>query len=178
MTTLKISESITFQEAIAATQSLLEEIEASRSSDREITEAIASLVKSTNGARGFFVTYLTDDRNFADFPTDFVIEALKSSPEIVSELLVKNVAMSAAMAVVHRRNNDENMAKGSDRVCQRSIQLIQKLQLDETTNKLKQLQQSITTSEGSYGDFLQRWGYASDREQIQAIQEAITAVLA
>jgi hypothetical protein len=126
-----------------------------------------------SGARGFFVTYLTDDRTFADSPPDFVIEALKSSPEIVSELLVKNVTMSAAMAVVHRRNNDENMAQSSDRVCRRSINLIQQLQLDEITNKLKQLQQSIATSEGSYTEFLQKWGYASDREQIQAIQEAI-----
>jgi hypothetical protein len=176
MTTLKISESIAFQEAIAATQSLLEEMETSRSSDREINEAIASLVKSTNGARGFFVTYLTDDRNFADSPADFVIEALKSSPEIVSELLVKNVVMSAAMAVVHRRNNDENMAQGSDRVCRRSINLIQQLQLDEITNKLKQLQQSMTTSKGDYAEFLQKWGYASDREQIQAIQEAIKRI--
>lgn len=176
MTILKLSESITFQEAIAATQSLLEEMEAARSSDREIKEAIASLVKSMNGARGFFVTYLTDDRPIADSPSEFVIEALKSSSETVSELLVKNVAMSAAMAVVHRRNNDENMAQGSDRVCRRSINLIQQLQLDEITNKLKQLQYSIATSEGSYGDFLQRWGYASDREQIQAIQEAIKCV--
>jgi hypothetical protein len=176
MTTLKISESISFQEAIATTQSLLEEMEANRASEREVEEAIASLVKSMNGARGFFVTYLTDDRSFADSPSEFVIEALKSFPEIVSELLVKNVAMSAAMAVVHRRNNDEDMAQGSDRVCRRSIQLIQKLQLDELTNKLKQLQQSIATSEGSYADFLQKWGYASDREQIQAIQEAIKRV--
>jgi hypothetical protein len=177
MTTLKISESITFQEAIATTQSVLEEMETSRSSHGEIKEAIALLVKSTNGARGFFVTYLTGDRTFADSPANFVIEALKSSPEIVSELLVKNVAMSAAMAVVHRRNNDEDLAQGSDRVCRRSIQLIQKLQLDETTDKLKQLQHSINTAEGNYADFLQKWGYASDREQIQAIQKAITAVM-
>jgi hypothetical protein len=173
MTVVKASESITFQEAIATTQSLLEQMEADRLSDAEIREAIASLVKSMNGARGFFVTYLTDERSFADRPSESTIEALKSSPTIVSELLVKNVTMSAAMAITHRRNNDENAAQGSDRVCRRSVQLIQKLKLDAIETELKQLHQSVVTGEGSYKDFLDSWGYAGDREQMQTIQQAI-----
>jgi hypothetical protein len=173
MAVIKASESISFPEAIAQTQSLLAQMENDEVSDVEIGEAIASLVKSMNGARGFFVTYLTDERPFADRPSESVIEALKSSPDFVGELLVKNVAMSAATAVIHRRNNDENTALSSDRVCRRSIQLIQKLKLEVIDNQLKQLHQSVVTGEGSYKEFLERWDYTGDREQLHAIQQAI-----
>jgi hypothetical protein len=173
MTILKASESITFQEAIALTHSLLEQMASNSLSETEIMSAIAALVKTMNGARGFFVTYLTDDRSLADSPSNSVVVALKSSPDLVSELLVKNLAMSTAMAITHRRNSDENSAQGSDRVCRRSIQLIQKLQLEESAIKLQELYQSIVTGAGSYQDFLERWGYNSDREQLQAIKQAI-----
>jgi uncharacterized membrane protein (DUF441 family) len=56
---VSIPESVTFEEAIAFTQSLMSQIEAGEVSPSEIRNAIAQLVKSENGARGFFVTYLT-----------------------------------------------------------------------------------------------------------------------
>ncbi|MGK7916667.1 MAG: hypothetical protein AB4038_14160 [Prochloraceae cyanobacterium] len=169
---LTAPESITFEEALAFTQSLLEQIEAGKLNEEEIQEAIASLVKSMNGARGFFVTYLTDDRTLADNPSNGVIQALQSSPEIVGELLVKNVAMSTAMAITHRRNNDEKMAKSSDRVSQRTANLIKQFQLNIVVDKLQQLCQSAATGQGNYQDFLQRWGY--DEEQRQAIEQVIS----
>jgi hypothetical protein len=56
-----------FEEAIALTQVLLVEFETLPES--ALSEKLAALVASENGARGFFVTYLTDDRPFADRPT-------------------------------------------------------------------------------------------------------------
>jgi hypothetical protein len=160
-----------FEEAIAFTNSLLDRMEAGKLTEAEIEEAIASLVQSENGARGFFVTYLTDDRSLADNPSNAVIQALKSSPEIVSELLVKNVAMSAAMAVTHRRNGDEEMAQSSDRVRRRTFNLIGQVQLDSVFDRLEKLKESVTTGAGAYQSFLERWGY--DREQKQVIENAL-----
>jgi hypothetical protein len=167
-----ISESVTFEEAINFTQALMAQMEAEKLNDRDIQSAIAALVKSENGARGFFVTYLTSDRELADHPSTGIIRALQSSPNIVSELLVKNIAMSTAMAITHRRNQNEEMARESDRVCTRTVNLIQQLQLAIVSDKLKQLQESITTGAGVYQVFLQRWGY--DEEQRQAIQNIVT----
>lgn len=169
MTQLSIPESVTFQEAIALTQTLLTEIEAHQLSE-EVEEALSALVSSENGARGFFVTYLT---NPTDIPSPPLIRALQSSPEIVSELLVKNVAMSAAMAVTHRRNDSPEMAQSSQQVTQRSANLIQQLQLQPVAGKLKQLRVSLDTESGNYQEFLQRWGY--DSEQRQAIRDALAA---
>lgn len=166
------SKSVTFPQAIALTQALLAQIEADQRSEAEIEEAIASLVSSENGARGFFVSYLTDERSFADAPSQPVIQALQTSPDIVSELLVKNLAMSAAMAVTHQRSRNQQMEQSSQRVTQRTVKLIHQLQLKPVADKLKQLRESLNTETGDYQAFLQRWGY--DSEQRQAIKTVLT----
>ncbi|NJO40659.1 MAG: hypothetical protein HC769_12085 [Cyanobacteria bacterium CRU_2_1] len=174
--TLLIPDTLTFEEAIVFTRSLLAQMEQNNLSEVETEAALASLVSRENGARGFFVTYLTDDRPFADQPSDAIVRALQSSPEIVAELLVKNLAMSAAMAITHRRNQNEDMAQGSDRVQRRTAHLIQRVQLPEVSQKAQMLYNSAKTGAGEYQGFLDRWGY--DVEQRQAIQEVIHLKLA
>src|SRR3712207_1870602 len=134
-------ESVTFEKAIALTQSLLPQMEAGELSQEDVSEAIAQLVKSENGARGFFVTYLSSEGTLADNPSPAVIQALKSSPDTVAELLVKNLAMSAAMAVTHRRNDNEQMAQGSDRVRSRTTNLIKQLKLVQVRELSGQLRE-------------------------------------
>ena len=172
---LLASESITFEEAIALTQSLLSEIEANRLSQPEIEQAVASLVKTQNGARGFFVTYLTGDGQDADRPSLGVTEALRSAPEIVAELLVKNLAMSAAMVVYHSRHQSEEKAAGSARVQKRSRNLIQILQMPACQTLASQMVESLQNAQGEYEEFFQRWGY--DNEQKLAIGSAVRSVI-
>lgn len=167
-----MTEAITFEQAIARTQNLLTQLE--QVSESKIQAVITLLVSTENGARGFFVTYLTDDRPFADQPSDGVIKALQTSPAIVSELLVKNLAMSAGMAIAHRRNANEAMALGSDRVQRRTADLIQRLQLPEVAQKAAQLQSSAETGAGEYQTFLERWGYDSEqRLRIAQVMEGV-----
>jgi hypothetical protein len=166
--------SLSFPEAITATQSLMEKMNDRQLNETEIEQAIASLVNTKNGARGFFVAYLTSDLTLADNPTLGVINALKAAPEIVGELLVKNLAMSSAMAVTHRRDRDEIQAQNSERVTRRTANLIRLVNLDLITAELEKLQTTIVTGEGEYRDFLKRWGY--DRTQQEIIQQAITSL--
>ncbi len=166
--------SLSFQDAIATTQSLMAKMANNELNEAEIERAIASIVSSKSGARGFFVPYLTSDISLADNPSSGVVNALKTAPEVVSELLVKNLAMSSAMAVTHRRNNDESNAQGSERVTRRTANLIRLVNLDLVTEGLNKLQTTIATGEGEYQDFLNRWGY--DREQQQVIQQAISKI--
>jgi hypothetical protein len=164
-------DSVTFEEAIAITQSLLAQMEANELPQADVSDAIAKLVKTTNGARGFFVTYLTSEGTLADNPSPAVIQALQSSPDTVAELLVKNLAMSAAMAVTHRRNDNEEMAQGSDRVRSRTANLMEQVQLTQVRELSEQLRDSTVTGEGTYKTFLNRWGY--DAEQRQVMREAL-----
>ncbi len=166
-----VPDAISFAEAIALTESLLDAMERGEASESVIQQTIHGLAASENGARGFFVTYLSDQRLLANQPTPAVVEALGSSPHIVSPLLVKNLAMSTAMAITHRQNQDEAMAQGSDQVRSRTHQLIQLLNLFQVQEEANQLRASIQTGTGKYQPFLERWGY--DSEQKQAINSAL-----
>lgn len=170
-----VPEDVSFEEAIAFTQNLLTQLEQQSPCETEVEQAIASLVQTQNGARGFFVTYLTGESAIADYPTAAIIQALRSAPEVVGELLTKNLAMSSAMAITHRRNGNEAMAQGSDRVRSRTAQLIALLKSPELAEKLHQLQQSVTTGDGIYQAFLDRWGY--DAEQRGAIGQVVEQLL-
>ncbi len=165
------ADNISFEDAIAQSQALVEKMATQSISDTEAATAIANLVKTENGARGFFVTYLTDERPFVDSPSPSLIQALQSSPEIVGELLVKNLAMSSATAVAHRRNQDEAMAKGSEQVRDRTLNLIKATNLLVVTTKLQNLEATLKNGQGEYQAFIERWGY--DNEQKQVIQSAI-----
>jgi hypothetical protein len=169
-----VPEGVTFEQAIALTQSLLPQIEQGKLTEADVETAIAALVQTENGARGFFVTYLTDASPLADHPSAATVQGLRSAPEMVAELLVKNLAMSSAMAVAHRRNQNEEMAQGSDQVRSRTAHLIQLLQLPEVTERARRLHETAATGIGHYSAFLDRWGY--DAEQRQVIQQAIAEV--
>lgn len=169
------TQSLSFPQAIAVTQSLMDKINLHQLSEIEIEQEISSLVSSKNGARGFFVAYLTSEMSLADHPSIGVINGLKSAITMVSDLLIKNLAMSSAMVITHSRNHDPNNLEGSQIVCRRTSNLIQQLQLQSLTEELQKLKTTIATGQGDYQDFLVNWNY--DPEQQQAIQKAIAKTL-
>jgi len=162
-----MTKSLTFEQAIAYTESLLTE---GNLADLDLEQAIADLVNTDNGARGFFVFYLTNQ--IADSPTQPVINALQSVPVPTSELLVKNLAMSTAMAIAHKRNNDAAMALSSKQVSDRTLNLIRLVNLDEVRRIADLMKDSALWGTGEYASFLTKWGY--DPEQRSAIA-AITS---
>ena len=171
---LKVPETVTFEQAIALTQSLLSQVEAGVQ-EPEIAAVISDLVKTENGSRGFFVTYLTSESSLADNPSPAIVQALQTSPEVVAELLVKNLAMSAAQVLFHRRNQNEEMAQASERVRQRTAHMIELVDLTAVRDRIHKLLQTLAQGEGEYKAFLERWGY--DTEQRQVISQALQQVI-
>ncbi len=169
--TIEVPDTIDFEGAIALTQELMVAMAEGQVAEAELGRAIAALVGTVNGARGFFVAYLTDDRPLADSPADYLIAALRHAPDPVADLLVKNLAMSAAMSITHQRNQNPDMVASSQRVQQRSAQLIQRLNLPSIHSKLHDLLTTLTSDTGPYTAFLQRWGY--DAEQRAVIRTAV-----
>jgi len=172
---VNIPETVTFEEAIALTQSLISQMAAGEISAPDIEQAITQLVASENGARGFFVTYLTSEDTVADNPSPEVIQALQSSPDTVAELLVKNLAMSAAMALTHRRNEDEEMAQSSEQVRSRTTYIIEQVEMNQVQEFAAELRESALTGEGNYKAFLKRWQY--DAEQREIIAQVLEQIL-
>ncbi|MBF2057018.1 MAG: hypothetical protein IGQ45_07300 [Cyanobacterium sp. T60_A2020_053] len=164
---------ISFEEAINLTEKFIQNLPTLDEKNQE--NIVKSLVASDNGARGFFVTYLTSALPVVDNVSMGIIEGLKSSADIVSELLVKNLAMSTAMAITHQRNDDLVMAESSQTVTKRTIVLMEELNLVEVEQKLAEMKKTINNSEGIYQQFLTRWGY--DNEQKQAILNSILMII-
>jgi hypothetical protein len=160
---------MTFEEAIAYTETLL-----SRQDLDEVTleSEIAELVQTANGARGFFVTFLTGEWKLADHPSIGVIRALQSTPNAIAELLVKNLAMSTAMAITHQRAGNLQQSASSHRVAQRTALLIAKVDFSEVRIIAAQMQASAISGHGEYAAFLEKWGY--DAEQKQAIAASLS----
>ena len=80
-------------------------------------------------------------------------------------MLVKNLAMCTALALFHRRNDNLTAASGSDRVQRRTINLIQKLNLDAVTQKLHELEATIDNKSDIYQKFLDSQSYDSEQEE-------------
>jgi hypothetical protein len=170
----KTASTITFEEAIAATQSLLNQRAQAVIEDAAFGTAVTELTATHNGARGFFVTYLTDARGLVDTLIPVVAAALQHSPEIPPELLVKNIAMSTAMEITHRRNQNPEQAAQSAQVQQRTAALITLLGFPYVKAEAQGLWNSIATETGDYAAFLKRWGY--DAEQKTAIAHSLQTV--
>ena len=165
---LQPKQSITFEEAIAYTETLLARKDLD---DAQLQSEITNLVKTSNGARGFFVCFLTGEWELADNPSPAIIQSLQAEPDAIAELLVKNLAMSTAMAITHRRNGRPDQADDSDRVAKRTDLLIEKVDLPEVRAIVSQMLNSATTNTGDYAAFLEKWGY--DDEQKQAIANVL-----
>lgn len=174
---------VTFEQAMKLTRDLLAQIHTDNVDPCSLEAAIARLVSTKIGARGFFVTYLTDDspinspvkdggnQGNVDEPHVIILNALRQPSEIVADLLVKNLIMSSAMAIAHQQRSDETMAASSKRVRSRTMLLIARLQLPHLQDLLNELQISLHGEEGLYQAFLERQKY--DSQQRQAIQTAV-----
>lgn len=165
------SESLSFPQAISATQTLMEQMKIGNLTEDEIAAKLSSLLSNKQGGRGFFVAYLTSDLSLADRPSPGVIRGLKASSEISTELLVKNLAMSSAMVVAHNRNGDREGVAGSQKVWRRTLNTIEQLKSQSIQSELQKLNLTIQSGGGEYEEFLKRWNY--DEEQRKAIQKSI-----
>ncbi len=169
---LTVPADVKFDEAISLTQAFLSQLKSNELTSSQIQDFVSALVKTANGARGFFVTYLTAQEPICDEPRAETIAALQSQPEISAELLVKNIAMSTAQQLYHHRRNDVEMVASSATVAARTTKIIQQLNLPQIQDLCRELVSTINTGTGVYSEFLQRWGY--DDEQKNAIAQAVT----
>ena len=162
----------TFTQAMEATMIWCKSWEIDEISDEVIADRIGDLIKTVEGARGFFVVSLSIDCPLMDRFPDPLIFQLRSSGEIVIDLTVKNLAMSSAMVIVHRKKNNL-LEKQSERIKIRCIELLKLLDSNKVKNRLDVLLEA-TKGYGADLEFLNKWGY--NDEQINAISESIYEV--
>jgi len=159
----------TFKEAMQASMLWCKSWENDEISDEVISDRIGELIKTVEGARGFFVVSLSIDCPLMDRFPDPLIFQLRSSGEVVVDLTVKNLAMSSAMIITHRKNKDPQEIQ-SERIKIRCIEL---LKLLDSTQVKKRLDVLLEATKGNGTDlkFINKWGY--NDKQINAISESI-----
>ena len=170
----------TFSQAMEITAQWLGLWEAGELSDEVLADRVGELVASRDGARGFFVVSLTGDAPLMDRLPEPLVAALQKAGEGVVDLTVRNLVMSSAMILHHRRSADQEHQAGSERVQQRSTELLRQLEAGPVKRRLETLLAAAGEQEEAAGAvaedraFLDRWGY--DAEQRRAIVAAIEAV--
>jgi hypothetical protein len=166
---------IKFDAAIELTQSFLTQLNKNELTSSQILDFVSALIQTANGARGFFVTYLTAKDPICDEPQPEIIAAITAHPSIAADLLVKNIAMSTAQQLYHQRRNDSEMMSSSATVAARTTKIIQQLNLPQIQDMCQELISTIQTGAGSYTEFLTRWGY--DDEQKQSIEQTVAQLM-
>ena len=141
-------------------------------SDEVLADRIGELLKTTEGARGFFVVSLSIDCPLMDRLPEPLIFQLRSSGQIVVDLSAKNLAMSSAMVIEHQKNNNSQQMQ-SERIRTRCIELLKLLDSNKVKTRLEILLEG-TKGNGKDLEFLNRWGYSN--EQKQAISKSIYEV--
>ena len=163
-----------FQQAMEITAAWLQHWENEEMTDEVLADRIGEIVASRDGARGFFVVSLAGDSALMDRLPDAVVGQLRNAGEGVVDLTVRNLAMSSAMAVQHRRSGDSAQQAGSERVTARCTELLRQLEPTMVKERLEQLLAAALDNRGDDFAFLEKWGY--DAEQKQAIGNNIYAV--
>ncbi len=162
---------IKFAAAIELTQQFVLQLQDEALTTEQAQSFVTDLVTTQEGARGFFVGYLTNGLEVVDKVHPGIILGLQAHPAVVADLLVKNLAMSTAQNLHFLREQQADMAANSATVAKRSQQLIDALQMPEIKMISQQIVAAIRTGAGEYVEFLERWGY--DAEQKAAIEQAL-----
>ena len=157
----------------------------------EAVATLRALISTTAGARGWFVTLLTDPAFEPVFrpPLDeALLEAIEASPDPNIKLMTMNVAMSTATELVHLANGNDDLAAASRMTSERSTVLLTTLLdrlpgLREAAEALLAAVQpdddsAAADDDGSRAEWLKfckKWGYKA--EQKAAIRNKLESLL-
>ena len=103
-------------------------------SEEVLADRIAELIKTRNGLRGFFAYSLSDKDCFLLDKLPFsLIYKLNESGDAVAEIVVKNLIMSSAQIINHRRNNNHEYEMRSENISDRCKAILRMLDTKSVT---------------------------------------------
>lgn len=157
---------------------------------------LAAMVKTSDGARGFFVSLLSQpDVLLADQTPlpDTLLAVLRGSVEdrLVADLIVKNAVMSTAMAVQYEGEGKSGMAAGSALTSRRSSVILRATYTMPGSAVPQIMEMMLAALDGSAGGnlsdaekaayvpFVKKWGYNDkQKQQCAALLRASTSTKA
>ena len=141
-------------------------------SEEVLADRIAELTKTRNGLRGFFAYALSDKDCFLLDKLPFsLIYKLNEGGDAVTDIVVKNLIMSSAQIVVHRRENNLEYMSSSKNISERCKAILQLLETRLVTNTINELIKELDNLGNSF-DHLVKY----DSEQKEFIKKQIYEV--
>ena len=97
-------------------------------SEEVLADRISELIKTKNGLRGFFA-YALSDRDcylFDKLPSSIVYKLTENGMNVV-EIIVKNLIMSSAQIVIHKREHNLEYKANSENISERCKSILRVL---------------------------------------------------
>ena len=138
-------------------------------SEEVLADRIAELIKTKNGLRGFFAYALSDkDCLLLDKLPFSLIFKLNEGGDTVVEILVKNLIMSSAQIIIHRRENNHEYETTSENISNRCKAILRLLDTKLVTKNVSLVLEEINNMGNSFDNSIKY-----DSEQKEFIKKQI-----
>ena len=120
-------------------------------SEEVLADRIAELIKTKTGCRGFFAYALSDKDCFLFDKLPFsLIFKLNEGGVSVVEIVVKNLIMSSAQIIVHRRENNQEYEITSENISDRCKAILRLLETNLVTKTVNQITKDLDNMGNSF----------------------------
>ena len=120
-------------------------------SEEVLADRIAELIKTKKGLRGFFAYSLSDENCFLlDKLPSSVIFKLNEGGDDVVEIVVKNLMMSSAQIIIHRRENNHEYEITSSNISDRCKNILRHLETKLVTKTVNQIIRDLDNMGNSF----------------------------
>jgi len=138
-------------------------------SEEVLADRIAELIKTKNGIRGFFAYALSDKDCFLLDKLSFsLIYKLNESGDTVAEIVVKNLIMSSAQIIIHRRDKNHEYEMTSENISDRCKSILRLLETKSVAKAVNQVLRDLDNMGNSFDNSLKY-----DSEQKKFIKKQI-----
>jgi len=161
-----------FTQAINISAQWCKEWEEDLLSDEVLADRVAELIKTKIGLRGFFAYALSDKECFLLDKLPFsLIFKLNEAGEAVVEIVVKNLIMSSAQIIIHRRDNNNEYEVSSENISDRCKEILRLLETKLVTKTVNHVLKDLDNMGNSFDNSIKY-----DAEQKEFIKKQILDV--
>ena len=120
-------------------------------SEEVLADRVAELIKTKNGLRGFFAYALSDkDCLLLDELPFSLIFKLNEAGDPVVEIVVKNLIMSTAQIIIHRRENNHEYEITSEHISDRCKAILRLMETKLVTKNVNQVLKGLDNMGNSF----------------------------
>ena len=120
-------------------------------SEEVLADRIAEVIKTRNGIRGFFAYALSDKDCFLldKLPFSLIFKLNEAGASVV-EIVLKNLVMSTAQIISHRRDNNHEYEVISENISERCKDILRLLETKLVTKAVNQVIENLDNMGNSF----------------------------